>query len=65
MALELPAPPASGIVTDRAGIEWRVDTAGSWSPGPCPTCDTRLAGGLSWPQLLDQRWPLTPVTGGV
>jgi hypothetical protein len=64
VSLQLPDQPATGIATDRVGIEWRRDADGCWSPGPCPTCSTRLTGGLSWPQLLEQRGPLTPVTGG-
>lgn len=60
--LSLPEPPDTGMVTDRAGIEWRTSTTGCWDPGECPTCSTRLTGGLSWPQLLEQRGPLTPVT---
>lgn len=63
MPLSLPTPPSTGIVTDKAGIEWRTDTSGCWTPSPCPTCGTVLPGGLTWPQLLEQRGPLTPVTG--
>ncbi|MCX4474805.1 hypothetical protein OOK41_31590 [Micromonospora sp. NBC_01655] len=64
MSLSLPEPPVTGIVTDSAGIEWRRDSAGCWNPGGCPTCGTVLATGLSWPELLERRGPLTPVTGG-
>lgn len=63
MSLSLPEPPPTGLADDRAGIRWRADATGCWSPDPCPTCEHLLSGALSWPQLLEQRGPLTPVTG--
>lgn len=59
-SLQLPAPPGTGIVTDAAGIEWRRDSVGMWTAGPCPTCEVTPGGVLSWPALLE-RGPLTPV----
>lgn len=60
MALQLPQPPASGIVTDPGGLQWRAIGDGMWQSQSCPTCNYQL-GPLTWPELL-QRGPLTEVT---
>ena len=63
VAIELPAQPSTGIVTDESGIEWRRSASDCWDPAPCPSCGARPAGGLSWSELLQQRGRLTAVTG--
>lgn len=60
MALELPAAPATGIVRDPHGIEWRRGADDIWHPQPCPSCETRMSS-LSWAELLG-RGPLAEMT---
>ncbi len=50
MAYSIPAPPASGVVVDPDGIQWRRDANGNWS-ATCQTCHTPLSP-MSWPNLL-------------
>lgn len=59
MTYALPEPPGTNMVLDRDGIEWRAQ-GDWWTASPCPQCRTVL-GSMSWPELLQQRGPLSDV----
>lgn len=60
MGYQLPAPPATGMVTDSRNLGWRRNASDLWEPDACPTCGSCLTP-LTWAALLEQRGPLTEV----
>lgn len=61
MSYMLPTPPASGVVVDQDGIQWRRDANSNWA-AVCQTCHTPMAA-QSWGDLLRNKGPLEDVPG--